>query len=88
MTTLDKHLLKSTDRSRIFYGINLRSRYHTIAHLCLREVECILEDLHLLTDLLIMSGVIDTALNEVIKINLRKLMSIDILIDADTHQTE
>ena len=88
VSTLYKHLLKSADRCRVLHSINLCAGHHTIANLSLREVKRILENLHLFTYFLITGGIIYTALDKVIQIDLRKLMSIDILIHADTNQTE
>ena len=56
MATLHENLLQLFYRGSILNGINLRAGNHTVADLGLRKLEGILEDLHLLADILIIGG--------------------------------
>lgn len=53
-------------------GIDFRTRYHTVADLCIGEVEGILKNLYLIVDVVVVLGVVDARLHEIVEVDLRK----------------
>ena len=74
MSALYEFLFQLFDITRILNCIYLRTRHHTVTHLCLREIQGILEDTHLLLDILLVLGIIDTALHQIVQVHLSKLL--------------
>ena len=88
VTTLNEGLFEFLDGGRVFDGIHLRTGHHTVAHLRLGEIKGILEDLHLLTDLVFIFGVVNTGLYKVIEVNFCEFALLRLFRHTDAHQPE
>ena len=68
MTTFHKLSTKFLQGSIGRNGSYLGSRHYAISHFNRTEIECILEDLHLVLDVFLVGCLIDVALNEVVQV--------------------
>ena len=88
MAALDEHLLEFLDGGGILHGIDLSTRHHTVANLRLREIEGVLEDLHLLAYLVLIIGIIDTGLHQVVEVDFCKFAFLAALVHVDAEATQ
>ena len=88
MAALDEGLLEFLDGGGVFDSIDLRTGHHTVAHLRLREVKGVLEDLDLLAYQVLITGIVDTGLHEIVEIDLRELPFFVLLRHADAYEPE
>ena len=59
VAALYETLLELVNAAGVFNGVNLRSGHHTVADLRLREIECVLEYLYLLFNIVVTPGVVN-----------------------------
>ena len=88
VTALDEDLTEGLEGGGIFDGIDLGTGHHAVAHLRLGEVEGVLEDTYLLTDLVFIAGTVDAGLHEVVEIDLRELVFLVVTTHADAEEAE
>ena len=67
-------------RTVVLYGLNLRSGYHTVAHLSVGKVQSILENLHFLVDIVLILSVINTRLHQIVEVHFRKCIVVFLLL--------
>ena len=70
------------------HRLNLGAWHHAIPHLGVAEVEGVVEDLHLGGYLLVVLGVVDTALHEIVEIHTGKACSLLLLFHLHSHDKE
>ena len=68
--------------------IYLRPGHHTVANLGVGEVKGILEYLHFLIDFILISGIVDAGLDEIVQIHLRETFIIAFRIHLYSNDTE
>jgi hypothetical protein len=86
VSALYEFLAELIERGIGLYSLNFGSRHHAVAHLCVGEVECILEDLHLVIDIRVFLCIIDTRLHQVVEVNLREAFVLSLLVHLHSHQ--
>ena len=67
-------------RTVVLYGLNLRSGYHTVAHLSVGKVQSILENLHFLVDIVLILSIINTRLHQIVEVHFRKCIVVFLLL--------
>ena len=70
MPALDKELLQLLNGAGILDGVDFRARNHAIAHLGLAELQRVLEDAHLLLNLVLTARIVDARLHQIVEIHL------------------
>ena len=88
VAALDEHLHQLFDGRRIFYGIDLGARHHTVAHLRIGEIEGILENLDLLADIVFIVGIVDAGLHQIVEVDLRELPFLSAFLHPDAYQAQ
>ena len=88
VAALNEHLLQLLDTAGILDGINLRTWNHTVADAGLRKLQGVLEYLHLVLYLLLVLGIVDALLYQIVQVHTGKLLVVLFLLHLDACQPE
>ena len=70
------------------HSLNLGAWHHAIPHLGVAEVEGVVEDFHLIGYLLVILGIVDTALHEIVEIHSGESRSLLLFLHLHSHHEE
>ena len=85
VAALDELLLQLLDTAVDAHGVNLSTGHHAIAHADIRELERVLENLHLIVNVLVVLGIVYAGVYQVVEVYLGKSLIVVLLFHADTH---
>ena len=88
VSTLNELLLQFIQRTLVVNSIDLGSRNHTIAHFGIGEVQGVLEYFHLVFNIIVALGIVDTRLYEIVQIYFRKGSVVSFLVSLDAEDTQ
>ena len=88
MAALDEFLSQVVGGAVVGHSYDFRAWNHAVAHARLAEIEGVLEDFHLVFNLVVVAGVANARLHEVVEVHFRKFALYHVLVHLDAEDAQ